>query len=115
MTISTKSISPTISLINISGRLDQSQLPSLDSAIEKSLKKESVEIIVDLSQTTYINSGGLRCLVSGWRKAKQLNSNLYLCGLNNRLQEIFEMVGFDQVFSIYENKESALQDQQSKE
>ena len=56
---------------------------------------------------TYINSGGLRCLVSSWRKARQQSGDLILCGLSSRLHEIFAMVGFDKVFQITTTIEEA--------
>jgi anti-sigma B factor antagonist len=63
--------------------------------------------IVDLSEATYINSGGLRCLVSAWRRTQAQGGDLVLCGLNARLEEIFSLVGFDRVFQIYATYEDA--------
>jgi len=94
-------------LVNVSGRLDQSLNPQLDAALTGLLATDHNQIIVDLSQTDYINSGGLRCLVSAWRKARQNEGNVWLCGLNGRLEEIFSMVGFDKVFQIYPTLEEA--------
>jgi anti-sigma B factor antagonist len=45
----------------------------------------------------------LRCLVSAWRRAKAGEGSLVLCGLNERLREIFSMVGFDKVFDIHDD------------
>ncbi len=73
------------------------------------LQQESTRLIVDLEDVSYINSGGLRCLVSAWRKARLQDGNLVLCSLNTRLQEIFSMVGFDKVFKIYSSSETAQQ------
>jgi anti-anti-sigma factor len=94
-------------LVNVSGRLDQNLNPQLDAALTGLLATDHNQIIVDLSQTDYINSGGLRCLVSAWRKARQNEGNVWLCGLNGRLEEIFSMVGFDKVFQIYPTLEEA--------
>jgi len=88
-------------LIRVDGRLDQDQTPQLETILNELLDDGHINFIVDLTATTYINSGGLRCLVSVWRKARQQSGNLVLCGLNDRLQEIFSMVGFDKVFQIY--------------
>lgn len=87
--------------ISVTGRLDQAQTPQLEAVLINLLDAGHYLFVVDLTETTYINSGGLRCLVSAWRKARQQNGDLALCGLNERLQEIFSMVGFDKVFSIY--------------
>ncbi|MCL4802927.1 MAG: STAS domain-containing protein [Anaerolineae bacterium] len=90
-------------LVSVDGRLDQSLNPKLEDTLNDLLGKERYHIIVDLTQTTYINSGGLRCLVSAWRQAKANGGTLVLCGLNTRLQEIFSMVGFDKLFEIHDD------------
>ncbi len=94
-------------LVGVNGRLDQPQTQILQENLNTLLDNDRLLIIVDLSKTTYINSGGLRCLVSAWRKAKKLGGNLYLCGLTDRLEEIFSMVGFNRVFQIYPDLETA--------
>ena len=88
-------------LIGVSGRLDQTLNPKLEETLDELLEDGHYHLVVDLTDTTYINSGGLRCLVSAWRRAKANEGSLALCGLNDRLQEIFAMVGFDKVFQIH--------------
>lgn len=94
-------------IVAVNGRLDQTLTPTLEQHLTTLLDEQHARIIVDLSQTSYINSGGLRTLVTGWRKARQQNGNLVLCGLNGRLQEIFGMVGFDQLFQIFPTRQAA--------
>lgn len=96
-------------LIGVNGRLDQSLNPKLEETLNDLLDNGHHDLIVDLTHTTYINSGGLRCLVSAWRRAKAAQGSLSLCGLNERLQEIFTMVGFDKVFTIHEDCAGARQ------
>lgn len=96
-----------ISIVGVDGRLDQTLNPALEQQLNTLLDEGQCKLIVDLTQANYINSGGLRTLVTGWRKAKQQDGNLVLCGLNGRLQEIFGMVGFDQLFQIYPSQQDA--------
>ncbi|HEX6384531.1 MAG TPA: STAS domain-containing protein [Anaerolineae bacterium] len=100
-------------LVSVQGRLDQSQNPQLEEKLTDLLDDGHQRLIVDLTEATYINSGGLRCLVSAWRKARRQEGDLVLCGLNPRLQEIFSMVGFDKVFQIYSTCDLAEQAIQS--
>lgn len=90
-------------LIGVNGRLDQSLNQKLEETLNDLLDAGHTHLVVDLTHTTYINSGGLRCLVSAWRRAKATQGTLTLCGLNSRLQEIFAMVGFDKVFTIHDD------------
>lgn len=109
MTIESTTRDSGIVLIEVNGRLDHSQTATLETHIDTALEQAAPHIIVDLSATDYINSGGLRTLVSGWRRAKEKEGKLLLCGLNERLQQIFSMVGFDKVFTIYDDISTAAQ------
>jgi anti-sigma B factor antagonist len=94
-------------LVGVRGRIDQSLSPQLEERLVDLLSRGHNQLVVDLSEATYINSGGLRCLVSAWRKARQQDGDLVLCGLNARLQEIFSMIGFDRVFQIFPERDLA--------
>lgn len=108
MSITQQQLTNDIWLITPEGRLDQTQTPQLEAELTRLIDEDGrTKLVVDLSQVSYINSGGLRCLVGSWRKARQLEGNLILCGLSNRLLEIFAMVGFDKVFQIVKDVNEA--------
>lgn len=107
MAVKTSALSPAADLIAVDGRLDQNQNDALEEALSSLLADGRHRLVVDLSQTNYINSGGLRILVAAWRQARQHEGDVVLCGLNDRLQEIFSMVGFDKVFHIYPSVKAA--------
>ncbi len=109
MAISQEVLSNNIWLVDVNGRLDQTQNSELEQLLNDLLTNGRYQLIIDLSQTSYINSGGLRILVTAWRKTKQQEGDLVLCGLNARLQEIFSMVGFDKVFRIFPTRTAAEQ------
>lgn len=94
-------------LVGARGRLDQTLTPQLEQNLLDLLDEGHSRLLIDLTEVVYINSGGLRCLVSAWRRARQQEGGLSLCGLNPRLSEIFDMVGFDKVFDIYPTCEAA--------
>jgi anti-sigma B factor antagonist len=98
-----------VRLVGVRGRLDQSLTPQLEQNLSELLNQGHKHLLIDLTEVEYINSGGLRCLVSIWRQARQQEGSLSLCGLNHRLSEIFSMVGFDKVFDIYPNSEAVRQ------
>jgi anti-sigma B factor antagonist len=98
-----------VHLVGVRGRLDQSLTPQLEQNLSDLLNEGHNHLLVDLTEVEYINSGGLRCLVSIWRQARRQEGSLSLCGLNSRLSEIFDMVGFDKLFDIYPNSEAARQ------
>ncbi len=100
MTVSSKPLASGTYVVYANGRIDQEQTPQLSKVLNDLLSDGHDRLVVNLTGATYINSGGLRCLVSAWRQARQTGGDLTLCGLNARLEEIITMVGFDKVFRI---------------
>ena len=101
-------------LVVVRGRIDQNTAVSLDQLLDTALSQAPHHpLLIDLTAVTYINSGGLRCLVTARKKANAQQQDLWLCGLNDRLQEIFAIVGFDQLFRIFPDMETARQAHQA--
>lgn len=100
-------------LVGVHGRLDQRVTPSLEQTLLDEIQAGHIQLLIDLSQVNYINSGGLRCLVTAWRQARAKGGNVSLFGLNSRLSEIFSVAGFDQVFQIFPDQQQAQESLQS--
>ncbi len=94
-------------LVGVEGRLAQDLNPQLEAALLGLLADDHCRLIVDLTGTSYINSGGLRTLVTAWRRARQQGGDLVLFGLSRHVQEVFEIVGFDRVFQIFPSLDEA--------
>jgi anti-anti-sigma factor len=96
-------------LVGVSGRLDHRQTPELETELLELVGSGSRNIIIDLTEVTYVNSGGLRCLVTIWRRARQEDGTVILSGINPALMELFTTVGFHKVFDIYITSDDARQ------
>ena len=107
MSIWDEPLSGEIWLVRVSGRLDQSQTDILQTLLRNLIDDGHFQLIVDLTEVSYINSAGLRCLVTGWREANRLDGQLILCCLNSRISEVFSTVGFDKVFHIFSTRVEA--------
>lgn len=91
-----------------SGRLDAAGARPLEEELRNQLALGHARLVLDLSETRYINSNGLRALLRARKDAEQQNGALKLCNLTPRLIEIFEMAGFDQVFQFYPTRAEAI-------
>ncbi len=89
------------------GRLDAVTVPSLEAALEDRLAAGTVRLLVDLSEVNYISSSGLRVLLSVRRKAQAGGGDVMLCGMSPRVREVFEMIGFDQLFRVFAQADEA--------
>jgi anti-anti-sigma factor len=89
------------------GRLDALTVPQFEKVLREHLDQGTNKLVVDFGDVTYISSSGLRALLTARRLAKSQGGDVKLCRLSPRVYEIFEMVGFTQVFGIYDSVESA--------
>ena len=96
-----------ITVVRAHGRQDAAGAPALDQELRQHLALGRRHLVVDLSDTSYISSNGLRVLLAALKAARQGGGTVRLCCLSARLAEIFEMAGFDQVFDIYETRAAA--------
>ena len=108
MTIRQRKMEEGWRVVEVSGRLDATLTPELDTFLQQLIDEGHASLIVDLSAVDYINSGGLRSLVSAWRKTHAEGGELYLAGLSDRVLGIFEMVGFERIFQIHPDVTAAL-------
>ncbi len=97
-----------IDVIQAEGRLDAEAAPALESALHAALSAGHTRVVLDLSKVTYISSSALRVLVGAWRRARAQGGDIALASLSPRVREIFEMVGFDRVFTICETAPQAV-------
>ncbi len=109
MTIERAHLTGHLWLVTATGRLDQSQAVQLEAILQELLSEGHNRLIVDMAGVDYINSGGLRCLVTAWRLARQENGDILLCSMTPRVYDIFKMIGFDKVFRIFPDREEASQ------
>lgn len=90
------------------GRLDSNTSPMLEKTLVSQLDRGMIWLFMDMSSAEYIASSGLKVLVSAWRRARDSQGDVVLSGLQPRIVEIFEMVGFDMLFQIFPDLDSAL-------
>ncbi len=94
-------------VVTPSGRLDASAGRQLEQALAAQIEASHVRLIVDMHNVSYISSGGLKALVSTWRKAQKLGGNVVLAGLSARVFKVFEISGFDALFTIVDTVEES--------
>lgn len=103
-----REVAPEVWALAPTGRLDSLSSPPFEAALKAELEAGHANLIVDMSRVFYMSSSGLKSLVSAWRMAKKIGGEIALVGLQPRVAEVFQMVGFDQVFRIFATVEQAL-------
>jgi len=89
------------------GRLDAVTVPSLEAVIDEHLTAGHVRLVIDLAGVTYISSSGLRALLRARRQAQAGGGDVALCDMSERVKEVFDMIGFNNLFRIFPDASEA--------
>lgn len=97
-----------IALVLASGRVDSTTAPALGEQLDRTLCTPIGALVLDLSGLEYISSAGFRALLVANRLAQANAVALHLCGLSDKLQQLFELAGFLDLFAIHSKKAEAI-------
>ena len=91
------------------GRLDALASPALDDALDSLEAQGARQVVLNLRETGYISSSGLRVILIHARRLRQANGGLNLCCLTDKVARVIQIAGFDAVLSIFADEDSAAQ------
>lgn len=98
-----------VDLVEVSGRIDSSTAPQLEQALRKITDDERFRIVVDLSETDFMSSAGLRALLATLKLVRRFNrGDLRLAGMSTKVKKAFELSGLLDVFQFFDNPVDAV-------
>lgn len=95
-------------IFRVKGKLESSLSSTLEKKVFQYINSGSNKLLLDLEEVTYINSAGLRMLLSVKKKLKALSGTFIVCNLRTEVLEIMKICGFDHVLDIANSEEEAL-------
>lgn len=94
-------------VVELAGEIDLENAGAVRRAILDNLKKGR-DVMIDLSQVTYIDSSGIASLVEGLQVARKQKNDLVLVSVSQRVRRVLELARLDKVFAIHADLGSAL-------
>lgn len=90
-----------VSVVKITGRVDSATAPDVEKALQDLLEADRHQVVLDLHDTEYMSSAGLRVLVSTLKAVKKSGGDLKLAQLSGRVKEVLDLAGLTPVFNVY--------------
>lgn len=84
--------------LKISGRLDTSTAPELESTINNCLSGVE-ELVMDFEALEYVSSAGLRVILKT-QKIMNKQGSMKIINVNDTIMEVFDITGFADVLTI---------------
>ena len=95
-------------ILALEGEIDMSVSSRVAADLRALIRDKPEKVVIDLSKVSYIDSSGLAVLINGMQKVEAYHGKLYLVGMRETVQIIFETSRLDQAFRIRRNVAEAL-------
>lgn len=97
-----------VTILQVDGSLDGDGTQVLEEKVLSLLDGDTSCLLFDFSDLDYINSSGLRVLVLAYQRLKKSSGKVAICGVKDYIQEVFEVSGYDKIFSMFPSRNEAL-------
>jgi anti-anti-sigma factor len=95
-------------IVKIVGRMDAVTAPEFEKALSAWIDESEKYFVVDLSSLEYISSAGLRSILIIAKKLKALNGKIVLAAMEESVNEVFEISGFNSIIPIHDTVQAAI-------
>jgi anti-sigma B factor antagonist len=96
-------------VISLAGEVDLYTAPEFKQQLLDVIGNGGKHVIVDFTDTTFIDSTTLGVLVGGVKRLRTNDGELSLVCSDRNITKIFEITGLDRVFTIYPTRAEAIE------
>tara|TARA_B100000029_G_scaffold240418_1_gene237601 strand:- start:301 stop:633 length:333 start_codon:yes stop_codon:yes gene_type:complete len=94
-------------IVALSGDVDLETSPAVRQGLIECIEKHD-NVIVDMSQVSYIDSSGVASLVEAFQLSRKKGSSFALAHVSAAALRVLNLARLDKVFSIFESIEDAI-------
>jgi anti-sigma B factor antagonist len=95
-------------VIAVAGEVDIFTAPELKRAIAAAIDAGARRLVVDLTETRFLDSTALGVLIGAVKRLRPLDGRLVIVNTEPSTAKTFEITGLDQIFTIVPAREQAL-------
>jgi anti-sigma B factor antagonist len=106
--VKTEKVDESTYVIALAGEVDLYTAPDFKQQLLDVIGEGGRDVVVDFSDTTFIDSTTLGVLVGGVKRLRAQDGRLSLVCSDRNIRKIFEITGLDRVFTIYPTRDEAL-------
>jgi anti-sigma B factor antagonist len=97
-------------VVAVSGEVDLFTAPEFKQRVMAPIAAGAERVIVDLTETTFLDSSSLGVLIGAHRRLKARRGRLIVACANESIVKTFRITGLDGVFELVDSVEAALGD-----
>ena len=97
-----------IAVIYPKGHLDAHQVGRFEKEIVRLIKENNFRIVINGKDLSYITSAGMGIIMGYIDEVREKGGDIKLCALNPRVYEIFDLVGFTEIYEFLPEEQDAI-------
>lgn len=106
--IEDRSIDADTHVVAVTGEIDLFTAPEFKQRVSAPIDEGRTHVVVDLTETTFIDSSSLGVLIGAHRRLRRLEGRLVIVCSNDAIVKTFRITGLDGVFTIVPRLDEAL-------
>jgi anti-sigma B factor antagonist len=95
-------------VVTPSGKLDTISAPEFGKELAALLQKSPKRCLIDMSKVSFLSSSGLQVLLAGAKISKKENITFGIFGMNEMVDDVFCLSGFNNFIESFKDKDEAL-------
>jgi len=97
-----------VTVVEMEGNLDTNTSVDAQEHINALIDDGAVKLLVDFAKVDFVSSAGLRVLLATAKRLGGSGGSLRICGLNEAVNEVFEISGFSTILDVFPSRDEAL-------
>ncbi|MDQ1375616.1 MAG: anti-sigma factor antagonist [Actinomycetota bacterium] len=94
--------------VAVHGSVDLTTAPEMRNRLAELIDDGNLCIVVDLTDTDFLDSTGLGALVSALKRLRMKDGEIRIVCALGHVRKVFEITSLDRVFAMFETTEDAL-------
>lgn len=91
------------------GHLDAHNVERFEKEMLKLLENNQFNVIVNCKELNYISSAGMGIIMGYLDEIREKGGDIKLCSVSERVYEIFDLVGFTEIYEFLEDEDKAVE------
>jgi anti-anti-sigma factor len=97
-----------ITILHVNGHLDSVSTGSFENILGDVIRSGGYKLIVDLSDVSYISSGGWGIFTGEVKKLREKGGDVVLAGMTPEVYDVFDLLGFGEILVSFYSVDEAL-------
>src|SRR4051794_18559612 len=95
-------------VVAVRGEIDLFTAPELKAALTDAIEDGRTRVVVDLSDTTFLDSTALGVLIGAVKRLRSRDGRMTIVNVDPNIAKTFEITGLDQIFTIRGTRDEAI-------